>query len=83
MKYKTYSSYIKNVKNPMSYQRYKKALYEQMDKDTKQKVLDLIRSGKKFGEVCEISGVSVDEVCCVFEENIIQECMSVLNREAK
>jgi len=83
MKYKTYSSYIKNVKNPMSYQRYKKALYEQMDKDTKQKILDLIRSGKKFGEVCEIVGVSIDEVCCVFEENIIKKCIHDLNREVK
>ena len=72
MKYKTYSSYIENAEKPMSYQMYMKALYEQMDKETKQNIVDLIRSGKKFGEVCEILGVSINEVCCVFREDIIK-----------
>ena len=83
MKYKTYSSYIENVDKPMSYQRYMKALYEQIDKETKQSVLDLIQSGKKFGEVCEIVGVSIDEVRCIFMENIIKTCRYDLNKEAK
>ena len=63
-----------------NWKKYKEDLYKDMDKETKQKILDLIFEGKKFGEISEEVGVETDSVCAVFEANIV--CYHTLAKEA-
>ena len=79
---KDYLEYMRSTEKPMKYKAFKKALYKQMDKELKQKILDSIRKPMKFGEICKKFGVTLDEVCSVFEANLKKSCIAELNKEA-
>ncbi len=86
IKFKSYMEYLRdcseNAKKPVKYNAYKKTLYKQMNRETKQKVLDMILKSMKFGEISKKLGITLDEVCSVFEANLNKFCLTELNKEA-
>ena len=87
MKFKSYEEYLRdcleNVKKPVRYKTFLKRLYKQMDRETKQKVLDMILKPMKFGEIADKANISLDEVSSVYIENITKTCINSLNNKAK
>ncbi len=79
---KDYYEYMRSSKKPMKYKAFKETLYKQMNKELKQKILNLINRSMKFGEICKELGVTLDEVCSVFEANLNKTCITELNKEA-
>lgn len=54
---------------------------EKMSRETKQRILDLLRDSETIGEICEKLNLPLMDVCEVINQNIY--CVHLLNEEAK
>lgn len=58
-----------------------KVSVEKIPKETRQRILDMLREGKTIGEICKELDLPLMDVCEVINQNIY--CIHMLNKEAE
>ena len=77
---RTYREYLRSGKK--GYEKFLKEIYFQIEKNKREKALELIKKGKKLGAIAKELDLTLDEVSSIVNMNVINSCVVSFRKKA-